>query len=268
MTVWQIGLNAMWEGLADHRWSDTQLSVLQNDLARPNFLAGLMLAFRGERAFANVRLLRTIAKPEILTTMMAMSGEPRNETPLLVNTFLRFITSGWLYQNMLTINRFYDSTVFSATDPAALRTLPARFEAEAARLRESVFPRHFGIPVLNPYKVLAGIMLPALGGVATKSFYAQVSTDEGLIACALERYRLSNGKYPDTLESLVPSFVKTLPKDAVTGEPLHYRLKDDGSFLLYSVGADGKDDGGKVVTRQSGAVDTTQGDWVWSLKPL
>lgn len=270
ISIWQIGLNTVWEGLSRHCWSDAQLSVLQTDLERPDFIAGLMLAFHGERAFANEMLLKTIAKPDIVKIILAMSGDPKtsNGNSWLMNQFLRFVTSGWIYQNMLTINRFYDATVFSATDPAALRTLSTRFQAEAARLKESAFSRRFGIPVLNPYKMLAAILLPSLDPVTTRLFYAQVSVDEGVIACALERYRLANGKYPATLESLVPIYVKTLPQDAATGKPLHYRLKDDGSFLLYSTGADQKDDGGKVATKPNGAVDINQGDWVWSLKPL
>ena len=44
---------------------------------------------------------------------------------------------------------------------------------------------------------------------------------------------------------------------------LRYRLKDDGRFLLYSVGCDGKDDGGKIVLKENGNIDLTRGDWVW-----
>jgi hypothetical protein len=48
----------------------------------------------------------------------------------------------------------------------------------------------------------------------------------------------------------------------MNGEPYHYRLKPDGTFLLYSVGWNQKDDGGKVG-RKDGAVDHLEGDWPW-----
>jgi hypothetical protein len=55
----------------------------------------------------------------------------------------------------------------------------------------------------------------------------------------------------------------------VDGQPLRYRRNADGTFLLYSVGVDGKDDGGNPTG--SGAAsrgsfywqDATARDWVW-----
>jgi hypothetical protein len=61
-------------------------------------------------------------------------------------------------------------------------------------------------------------------------------------------------EYPVTLASLVPQFLAQVPRDLIGGQPLHYRRSDDGKFLLYSVGWNEKDDGGKA-----GSED----DWVW-----
>jgi len=62
-------------------------------------------------------------------------------------------------------------------------------------------------------------------------------------AIALERYRRRHGKYPEQLPELTPEFLAKAPIDFMDGKPLRYRRKDDGTFLLYSVGEDGKDDG-------------------------
>ena len=67
-----------------------------------------------------------------------------------------------------------------------------------------------------------------------------------ITAIALERYRGKHGVYPATLASLAPEFVKTVPVDFMDGKPLRYRLTDDGHFVLYSVGLDCVDDGGKL----------------------
>jgi hypothetical protein len=47
---------------------------------------------------------------------------------------------------------------------------------------------------------------------------------------------------------------------------LKYHRTDYGQFALYSVGWNGKDDGGVVVFRKNsnGYVDVDKGDWVWS----
>jgi hypothetical protein len=79
----------------------------------------------------------------------------------------------------------------------------------------------------------------------------------------LERFRQIDGEYPATLDALVPSFIEKLPHDIIGGQPLHYRRTDDGKFLLYSVGWDEVDEGGKVALNRDGAEDRTRGDWVW-----
>jgi hypothetical protein len=84
------------------------------------------------------------------------------------------------------------------------------------------------------------------------------------MACALERYRLANGQFPETLESLTPRFISHPPHDVITGQPYKYRRADDGQFILYSIGWNEKDDGGAPG---KALFDQTQGDWVWSYPP-
>jgi hypothetical protein len=103
---------------------------------------------------------------------------------------------------------------------------------------------------------------------ATSTFSKmQVWVDETRIACALGRYRLAHGVYPMTLDALAPAYIDALPHDIMNGELYHYRLNADGTFLLYSVGWNQVDDGGKVVMKQDNPnlQDYTQGDWVWPM---
>jgi hypothetical protein len=83
------------------------------------------------------------------------------------------------------------------------------------------------------------------------------------VACALERYHLTHGVYPENLDVLAPQFIAAVPPDVINGRPLHYHRTPDGSFLLYSVGWNEKDDGGVPGVRPSGAYDYRTGDWVW-----
>lgn len=89
---------------------------------------------------------------------------------------------------------------------------------------------------------------------------AQTAVDEAAIACALERYRLANGQYPESLGALVPKFISQLPNDVISGKPYKYRRTSDGQFVLYSVGWDGTDDGGMPGKT---LFDDKKGDWVW-----
>jgi len=68
---------------------------------------------------------------------------------------------------------------------------------------------------------------------------------EAAVTClALENYRIDLGTFPETLDELVPTYLPRVPVDYVTMQPLRYR-RDHQFYQLYSVGFDGKDDGGR-----------------------
>jgi hypothetical protein len=92
--------------------------------------------------------------------------------------------------------------------------------------------------------------------------------DGVVTAIALELYRQENGSYPDSLNALVPALLPEVPLDRITGTPIHYRIASDRP-LLYSVGADRKDDNGRydLNPRQAGSwisddENAPEGDWV------
>jgi hypothetical protein len=66
-----------------------------------------------------------------------------------------------------------------------------------------------------------------------------------VVMLALERYRRANNRWPDFLTDLVPAYLPAIPLDPYDGIPLRYRRLDDG-VVIYSVGPDGKDNGGNV----------------------
>jgi hypothetical protein len=63
------------------------------------------------------------------------------------------------------------------------------------------------------------------------------------LALALAKYRADRASYPAKLDDLKPDYVREVPNDPFNDAPLHYRPEKDG-YLLYSVGINGKDDGG------------------------
>src|SRR5262249_51617146 len=68
-------------------------------------------------------------------------------------------------------------------------------------------------------------------------------------AIALKRYHDRHGSYPNSLQELVPEFLKNPPSDFMDGKPHRYSRAADGHFVLYSVGLDCVDNGGEA-TRQ------------------
>ncbi len=139
-------------------------------------------------------------------------------------------------------------------DPGLHLIAPARATNFEAALRGRTW---------RPYDLFSSFFLPSYTKAAERFARAQASVDLARVACALERYRLANGQYPETLDTLAPNFIPKLPPDVITGLPLRYQHTPDGQFVLYSVGWNATDDGGKVVYAKSGSPDMNQGDWVW-----
>lgn len=91
-------------------------------------------------------------------------------------------------------------------------------------------------------------------------------------AIALRRYQLRQGDLPKSLHELSPEFLKTVPVDCMDGTPLRYERINRESFLLYSVGVNGVDDGGDASKHSQPAwadssnwpwMDQRVLDWVW-----
>ena len=58
-----------------------------------------------------------------------------------------------------------------------------------------------------------------------------------------------------------------IPNDVIDGQPLRYRPKPDGRYVIYSIGWNKTDDGGELawVKGKDPNVDITKGDWVWQM---
>jgi hypothetical protein len=98
---------------------------------------------------------------------------------------------------------------------------------------------------------------------------AEVAKRTVITAIALKRFQLQHGNFPEKLAELTPEFLPAVPLDPVDGKPLRYRRNADGTFLLYSVGDDGVDNGGDP-TLSAGVTSSSfywlgnhARDWVW-----
>jgi hypothetical protein len=253
-----IAMQPVWEGLADRQWTDAQLSAIETELSKLDFLADYQLAMRAERA-CGVWGVDYIRKQGIYA-LEGMVDPNRTSGPAEWEKFLgkalfRLIPSGWFDQNKVSLCRVHEQCLMPLLAQEDRRVAPA---AATQRLDSLLARQRFG-----PFNALAKMLLPSLGRIAEKCAYAQNNADLARVACALERYRLANGQFPDTLDALAPKFIAKLPHDLINGDPLKYRRTDDGQFVLYSVGINETDDGGKIELTQSGGADWHKGDWTW-----
>ena len=121
----------------------------------------------------------------------------------------------------------------------------------------------------HPHYFMASNLIGSYTSVIRNSIYTQSLANQAVIACALERHRIENGSYPDSLDPLKLTDGKPLPLDVMSDKPMGYRKTPDGKYALWCVGFDQKDDGGKRTLDQTQPERTKfsdenySGDWVW-----
>jgi len=245
-----IALQPVYEGLAQHRWNDAQLAEIETALAAQDFLADFKSALRGERtcaidAFETMRLTRE-----------DKSFIEKNSATETVTNSLRWLPSAFFYQNELAFARMYEQFVLPLADLTNRTISLATYRAGQENFQEQT--NHF-----SPYKIQARMAFPSVCKSVLRFAISQTQVDEARVACALERFRLAHGNYPETLDALAPQCIDKLPHDVINGQPLHYRRADDGKYILYSVGWNEADDGGIVSFTKTDRVDSEKGDWVW-----
>ena len=81
-------------------------------------------------------------------------------------------------------------------------------------------------------------------------------------ALAAERYRLAERAWPGDLNALVPRYLPTIPTDPFDGQPLRMRHLPEG-IVIYSIGPDRTDDGGKLNRSNPIAANTDIGFQLW-----
>jgi hypothetical protein len=98
-------------------------------------------------------------------------------------------------------------------------------------------------------RLTLGIMPPQL---STISAYHDTRSAFLVIALAVRAFKIERGDYPNDLAELVPEYLSEVPIDPYSdNQPLRYK-RQDGDFLLYSVGPDCRDDGGRPWNREPG----------------
>jgi len=258
------GIQVVWEGLAAHRWSDAQLIEFQNELQKLDFLDVFRRHIYLQTLEVTESLWPTFAQPDRLRRFLESelsiyvhSDKDKKDVKRMLarsgSTIFGF-PEGWMYQNNLLEGRFVQEAM-SAFDVPNHHVDVRKLEAN---------DRTMEMP-LTPYTVLVKIAgLTKLEYASENAAHAQTPVDEANIACAIERYRLANGKLPETLDLLVPIYIAKIPNDIISGKRLIYRRTSDDNYVLYSVGWNGNDDGGKIVTKKDGSLDFEKSDWVWT----
>jgi hypothetical protein len=228
-------LQPLWEGLSQRTWTESQLAAFQHELAGFNLLADHTNAVR-RVVLAHIEVWRVIpnsANPEVglLTSDTVYRREPARQLQ----------PRAWWFECCMQLHN-------------AGRTAIEQVDAAAERIRATVnYSDLQGLPLDSSSRELFQESWWGRGNPASVAF-AQTSVNQAIIACALERFRLRNGVYPETLDPLVPTLLPRIPHDGVSGRPVIYQPVGEASFILRGVGPNGTDDRKK----------TASDDWLWT----
>ena len=132
--------------------------------------------------------------------------------------------------------------------------LAARQAAFPDRLKVADLIRQRVIEAVTKKQGIIPYFLPALAALPAKEAASLTQFRLGLTAVALEQFRAAHlGRYPDSLSELAPDYLSGAPLDPFDGQSLRYR-KENGGYLLYSVGPDLKDDSGSRMQGTDGDI--------------
>ncbi len=220
------------EGLRLHAWREPQLIVLQQQLKTVDVLPPVKQAFT-IRAVIAYRALANVPSAGMVKRTAWAKLCPR----------------GWGYQHVAArLNVDFGRLACFDTANQIIFAEKAIAAEKASQALDS-----------GAYTAVDSLWQANFNLVCRNTARSQTEINHALIACALERYRLARGDYPENLDSLVPQFIDTIPHDVIGGEPMHYHHAPDGTFVLYSVGWNSRDDGGAP----SHPWPNIDGDWLW-----
>jgi type II secretory pathway pseudopilin PulG len=231
-----IALDALERSLALCEFTPQDLQTLKNRLDRERKELSLDWAMVSERSAAHFTFEHMVINRQSLASLWG-GGLPRGYVLL----------PGWREKDEM----FYDSMM---DETERIRALPQR-----QALREM---KQFGDAIGSrlehtfPPPIVSAMLTPAISRSLQLEVQAKVQLAMAAAALAVEQYRLKNGRWPDSLEQLVPEFLDVVPEDYFGTGKVHYERTDTG-VLLYSVGPDGQDNGGVTQaeanrTRQPG----------------
>jgi hypothetical protein len=282
MAIAQMAVPVTWELLQSTNLTGEQLVELQNDWTGLDFIRGEENALAMERVISKITFTQWRNSGSTLQNYLnswlayAAPGKAKSVgARVKLGTQMFRWRYWWSYSDELQFMKgcqvFLGAVRLSETNYSLLAALHDQ-ENQVRGLdidSNSVGSLYFtDLNKWNLRSLLSGSVY-SLNRVLDLVMKAETSKQMAATAIALKRYQLKHGNYPKGLNSLVPEFVSAVPLDPVDGKPLRYKLNEDGTFVLYSVGENGVDDGGNPALSKDSTSSSLYWqnpdalDWVW-----
>ena len=242
-----VGVQTTWDILQDPDVSESDLALLQQDWESVEFVGAAKRAFLAERVFNLRSMEHFLQNPSDLWRGVNGNDEQiiRRLCKLEWQWFGAYSDEKRMmqsYQVLADAMRMAETNHSFQSAQSFVRTNFDRLGFENAFPQEGTFMMNidsFGVRTLLSDGAFDSFTL------LRRAMVFETAKNMTIVAIALKRYELQHQQLPPTLDSLTPAILKTIPLDYMNGQVLHYQKNSDGTFLLYSVGENGVDDGGK-----------------------
>ncbi|MEX2138763.1 MAG: hypothetical protein WD894_05840 [Pirellulales bacterium] len=250
-----LGVAGQIEFLAVAELTPEQWAVLQNEIdALPPRSRVSKTLDRGERLMVLDAILGVAEGGAEALPMSGLANDSANST--LMNLALRGVD--WNVP-LAIANEWMDRLVAAGEieDPKQRAVETARVEAdmhamvagtnEPWSLVGAIASRRRASEKIGD--IFVALMMPAISAMFQAEARTETNDDLLVIGLALARYKAEQGAYPEKLEQLAPDMIQVVPTDAFAGAPFVYKKRGEG-YLLYSLGANQTDDGGKGADQE------------------
>jgi hypothetical protein len=244
-----VARDAVWRGMDAGIWDEGALRAFSAEFLTRNVLADFQWTVETERAWAR-EIEASLMHDPAATSQMLNFGASRSA----LNEWLLWLSvsrPAWHRNNQLWSERAHDERA-ALLDVEAGVWRPADLKHDWKKLSE----REREVDL-----AMAAASAPMFDGFMRKAVWSEAQNRMAAISCGLELARRASGKYPDSLEALVPKCLPRVPFDPATGKAFRYGPRPDGTYFLYSVGLDQKDQGGEVNDDADRNQDDP--DWPW-----
>jgi hypothetical protein len=190
-------------------------------------------------------LERLLGAPGLTATALAGLHFPPGEGLLvhLQRTLLRSEHESFDFLELFTAGQAKDGSSDPLDGPFMLGIglcCAEAWSADVERYYDEAWDALYAPPAQRLGRIRSAQWLPRRFEARLRDEAERATAQAGV---ALAQYRLAHGSWPERLEALVPEQLAQVPSDPFDGAPLRYRSRADGA-LVYSIGADLKDDGG------------------------
>jgi hypothetical protein len=144
----------------------------------------------------------------------------------------RYLFGGWLNLNQAKMMDLMDPLIETLGNPREALTAARQLEKDVAEL--------------SLWHTVTKVALPSLSRAVTHWVRHVALLRCAQAGLAAERFRMAEGRWPESLDELVPEYIDAVPLDPFDEQPLRYKVEAD-RIVIYSISENEVDDGGDLT---------------------